>query len=701
MSETYKPDTDALPKDPYDTAYLSQRDLGLNIPINYVTTPGISLKAACFPFLKYEDDDAAICISNLLADGFRRLEVDLYWDETRQLWSFCPLALPVETSSIVSSPIPTSTLPSTTARLTSASQTTDLVARQDTATSTIISSSRTRNTDSTSRLSSSSRTLSTVNFMTSSLEATLPTKTTVPISSNRLLYNIGHYTCTPTINLHILTTLLLDYIQQTQNTIEAHMLILTLNIHAIQSDASINGPAPQPANFPDFLETLGSSFSANLSAYIYTPNDLRSNRANLNASWYSVAERYRPALDYYSTTTNEFGVVSTEDGWPSESYVEFSQGKRMLLQFGVVDPQMKGYNFTGDSGTIFSPGYLSNRRESDILTTPDGNLTSGCFFLNTTEQVSQVNSSWATAASIPGFDYPSDSNSNLTPLLNLTSSLTNCGISPTLNTTLLNATVNTNNAPYKSYAYSTIWSWAPDEPRNSSSSSSSSTNDPLFRCATLRSPSNHWHVTDCSTKLYAACRFPAQPYNWTLTNYPISYSYASQACPAPYTFSSPRSALENTHLLQTINLLSASLNSNFNSDPASDSNSNSATSAKIWIDFNSLDTKNCWTAGGPNASCPYGDQRLLDDIREREVIVPVVAALIVMILTGLVLAGKCAGGRGVGEEEGRGRKGEAWFMRGCLLDGFCLWLCIMMMMRRGCVFMYLCICFCVFMYIYL
>ncbi|KAF7868538.1 hypothetical protein EAF04_005069 [Stromatinia cepivora] len=645
MSENYRPDTDALPEDPYDTAYLSQRDLGLNIPINYVTTPGISLTAACFPFLKYEDDESAICISNLLADGFRRLEADLYWDEMRQLWSFCPVALPVSTPSIVSSPIPTSTLPSTMASLTSAQQTTDLIARQDTVTNTIISSSSVINTDSTSRLSSSSRTLSAVNFMTSSLESTLPTTSTVPISSNRLLYNIGHYTCTPTINLHMLTSLLLDYIQKTQNTIEAHMLILTLNIHAVKSDASINGPAPQPTNFPNALESLGSIFSANLSAYIYTPDDLRSNRENLNTSWYSVTERYRPALDYYSTITREFDVVSTEDGWPSEAYVEFSQGKRMLLQFGTVDPQMTSYNFIGDSGTIFSPGYLDNRRESDISTSSDGNLTSGCFLVNATEQVSQVNSSWATAANIPNFDYPTHSNSNLTTLLNLTSSLTNCGISPTLNTTLLNTTANTNNNPYKSYAHSTIWSWAPNEPRNSSSSSSSSNNDLLFRCATLRTTTNHWHVTDCSTKLYAACRAPSQPYNWTLTSYPISYSYASQACPSPYTFSSPRTALENTHLTQTIRTLSPSRDL----DPTTD--------AKIWLDFNSLDTKNCWTAGGPNATCPYGDHRLLDDIREREVIVPVVAALIVMILTGLVLAGKCAGrARSRGKRKGRGKR---------------------------------------------
>ncbi|KAF7900259.1 uncharacterized protein EAF01_007561 [Botrytis porri] len=639
MSEIYKPDNAALPESPYDTAFLSQRDLGLNIPINYATAPGASLTAACFSSLKYEDDDAATCISNLLANGFRRLDMDLYWDEARQLWSFCPAAVPVSSSDDASTPTPTSTLSSTIASITSAQQTTDLIPRQDAATSSIIASPSMTDVDGTFISRPTSPSLSAVNVIASSLESTVPVASAIPNTSNKSLYNIGSYICTNTINLHMLTSLLLDYIHETQNTIDAYMLILTLNIHAVKSGSGIDDPSPQPTDLPDLTESLSFLFAANLSAYIYTPHDLRSNRANLNTSWYQVLERYRPTLDYYTTVTQEFGIISTEDGWPSESYIEFSQGKRILLQFGSVDPQMEIYDFSRDAGTIFPPGYLSNRRDNDTLVSADGVVESGCFLVNATEDISQVNSSWATTANIPGFDYPTRSNSNLTSLLNLTSSLTKCGISPTLNTTLLNTTADTNNLPYQNYTYSTIWSWAPYEPR-SSNDSDSDNNDPLFRCATLHPTTTHWHVTDCSTKLYAACRAPLQPYNWTLTTYPISYSYASQACPSPYLFSAPRTSLENAYLSQTVTNLS----------PARDLDPDDP---KIWLDFNSLDTKNCWTTGGPNTTCPYSNREAADHVSERVVIVPLVATIIVLIIFFLVLCVNC--GKGV---LGRKREGK-------------------------------------------
>ncbi|KAM0134117.1 hypothetical protein ACHAO1_005805 [Botrytis cinerea] len=649
MSESYRPDNDAFPESPYDIAFLSQRDLGLNIPINYATAPGVSLTAACFSSLKYEDDDATTCISNLLANGFRRLEVDLYWDEARQLWSFCPAAVPISSSDVASTPTPTSTLSSTTASLTLAQQTSDLIPRQNAATSPIMPSPSTLDADVTFNSRPTSHSSSTVNVIASSLESTLPVASAIPKLSNKSLYDIGSYTCTNTINLDMLTSLLLDCIQETQNNIDAYMLILTLNIHEAKSGFGIDDPAPQPTDLPDPSESLKFLFASNLSAYIYTPNDLRTDRANLNTSWYQVAARYRPDLDYYTTATGEFGIISTEDGWPSESYIEFSQGKRMLLQFGSVDPQMENYNFSGDAGTIFPPGYLSNRRDDDTLASADGVIESGCFLVNATEDVSQVNSSWATAANIPGFDYPTDSNSSLTSLLNLTSSLTNCGISPTLNTTLLNTSANTNNFPYQHYTYSTIWSWAPHEPR--SSNSSNDNDDSLFRCATLHPTTTHWHVTDCSTKLYAACRAPSQPYNWTLTTYPISYSYASQACPTPYIFSAPRTALENAYLSQTATNLS----------PARDFDSDDP---KIWLDFNSLDTKNCWTTGGPNITCPYSNEDSDDYAREKVVVVPLVATVIVLIIFFLVLCVNCGKGflgrKGEGKRRRRVREGAVY-----------------------------------------
>jgi hypothetical protein len=33
------------------------------------------------------------CVSNLLAVGFRRFDVDVYWDTARGIWSLCPASL--------------------------------------------------------------------------------------------------------------------------------------------------------------------------------------------------------------------------------------------------------------------------------------------------------------------------------------------------------------------------------------------------------------------------------------------------------------------------------------------------------------------------------------------------------------------------------------------------------------------------------
>jgi hypothetical protein len=50
--------------------------------------------------------------------------------------------------------------------------------------------------------------------------------------------------------------------------------------------------------------------------------------------------------DYYNVTLSQYNIASTEDGWPAESYVEFSKSKRLLIGWGTIDLQMAGYNFS-------------------------------------------------------------------------------------------------------------------------------------------------------------------------------------------------------------------------------------------------------------------------------------------------------------------------------------------------------------------
>ncbi|KAK0123355.1 hypothetical protein ONS96_010348 [Cadophora gregata f. sp. sojae] len=619
MSENYTPGADALPVPPYTTVILSQRDLGLRVPINFVTDPGVSLRAACFSDNKYEDDNAGICVSNLLAAGFRSFELDLYWDQGRGVWSFCPVSIPtwiqdVNPSSTVTvfpgsssalnlsqstSPATASNLSELTSRATlsaqsSASRSPNLLARQQATTApTLTNPSPATSVDST-------------------LGQLLPSISAIPDTPNSPLVAIGPYVCTTSINLSAFTSLLLDYIQKSENTLGAHLIYLILNLHAAASEQDPDAPAPQPSRLPLGLDLLGNQFAGNLTEYIYTESELLSDRRNLNDSWYNIQnELYRPVEGYYEMTRTPNGILTTEDGWPSEAYIEFANSKRLLIGWGTIDPQMEGYNFTGDSGTIFTEGFIQEL-QTEVRATDDGALTNGCFMNNSTDELAQANSSWAVQSSLSSFEYPTASSADLTPLLNLTTSLTNCGISPHLNNTLLSVSAHQNSTPYTLFSHSTIWSWAPNSPQNASTTPTSpSSTSQIFRCAisTLTSPENpypgRWIVDDCSARRYAACRRRNKPYTWTLADVAVSYSFADENCPEEYEFAAPRTALENAYLTVAMRRSGRDFDGH-----------------GAWVDFNSLDVEGCWTTGGPNATCPYKEAvGKENELNRREILV--------------------------------------------------------------------------------
>ena len=111
---------------------------------------------------------------------------------------------------------------------------------------------------------------------------------------------------------------------------------------------------------------------------------------------------------------------------------------------------MTGYNFTGDESILFPNGYIQDI-QTHVTASNSGQLTKGCFFQTNTMDLAQVNSSWANTANTAGFDYSTSAASDTQALFDLTANTTNCGISPNLNVTLLNATADDNPAPYKTY----------------------------------------------------------------------------------------------------------------------------------------------------------------------------------------------------------------------------------------------------------
>ncbi|OBT47669.1 hypothetical protein VE00_02267 [Pseudogymnoascus sp. WSF 3629] len=593
-SDDYAPGNDAVLSVDEARVQLSQRDLSLTIPINFMTVPGVSLTAACFGDRVIGEGELARCFSNLLSVGFRRFELDLYWDAGRSLWSFCPVEMkqmPGDENG--SSSISQSGTPATTTNQNSLSFPAG-----------VATSIQGKGTNDALPVSGTSEGSS---------------ASPVPTPSSEPLHTEGPYKCSPAATLETFGHQLHSYLVDTQNTLAAQISYYVFNIHAAASPTSPDSPAQAPTHLPAGGELIGGMLSSNLTSYIYTPINLSNNRANLNSSWYTVPERYRPVTDYYTIEIGDNAVWSTDDGWPSESFIEFSSLKRVLFQFGTIDPQMQGADYTSDASILFPPGYITQPQPSVSINSTD-RLTSGCYLHSPPATPSNTNSSWATyALTTP-------------PTNNTLTSLTTCGISPHLNTTLTHP-ASTSPLPYRSFALSTHWSWAPSEPQNYSMTLSPANAD-LMRCA-VASPDGSWAVASCADKYFVACR--ASPFNWSISDHSVAFPFAPSACPQGTTFVPPASALENAYLAQ------AQRDSHRDYDRPG-----------VFVAFNSVQVDGCWVIGGSGAVCPYDRVTLLSFARQREIVVPTVAAVIILVISALTVFSKVAGNRRVG----RGRRGR-------------------------------------------
>ncbi|CAO2653600.1 Nn.00g030110.m01.CDS01 [Neocucurbitaria sp. VM-36] len=628
----YNPDQAAVDTrwiQPWSEAFRAQRDVGLRVPIDFHTVPAVALKQACFGNNQYEHNAFQTCFSNLLGVGFRRFAVDVYWDPLRTEWSLCPVEQPEsntddEQPSIASGPTVAVSTATASAKPPESTpvQPRGFALRRRQGTSE--TASAVVETTTTPPLSAPSSTSSTN-------PAARPTIISFPTTSGPPLMQIGSYNCTSLMTLGLLTGLLADFMDVTATTTGASVTLLEFNVHAASSLIDPDGPAPllSQDQLPEAGTLLSDILKGNLSDDTYTPSHLQDQRANLNDSWYDVDWNNRPAQGYYQSSPNANGRLITSNGWPSEAFMEFQELYRLVISFGTIDPQMQYYNIGLDFNYIFPPGTLAEVVKTSIDS--DGRVSSGCLFAPSENALtSGTNSSWAisTAASID-----IDSNPDLMAPIPSIANLTSCGLSPFLNQSLANTTADKNPLPYAAFVHSSLWSWAPGEPLNTTSNDPNATGD---RCVVMTvSPyPGRWRVTDCADRYRVACQDPSQPYNWQVSSDSIDYAGAAFACPLPYQFSIPHTALENAHLL-------AALQSHRQSVPTDDA---------IFLDLNQLSVPDCWVIG-INGTCPYLSR--MDTDQTRIVVVPTVAAVIIFVLAALTFFVKCAANR---REDKRGRR---------------------------------------------
>lgn len=634
MSGSYDPAEDVIPSVLWSTVLLSERDLAAQVPINFVTRPAVSLTAACFSDDVYDDTRAEKCLSNLLSSRFERLIVDLYWDALSSTFYFCPVSLASidDESSSTSSTGASSSMSSVTAVSSSSSLAASTINERE--------KLRARQTTETS-LSSSSPSMTTNSPTTTSSSPAIQTSVT---AENITLYQIGQYQCSRSLDVSWLVGMIQSFIESTENTLKANMCLLEFSLHAAASASDPQAPAPKPTNLPTSDSFVGTIFSSALSPYMYTPDLLASERSNLNTSWYDVEETRMPISQYLNTETMANGNINTTDGWPNAAYILFALTKRVLLAWGEVDPQMDGYNFSGDS-TVFSSGTFD--ADVAVQATSDGTITKGCLYSADDTDVFSVNASWKSSQ-LQDDNLQLTSYSSFQPFLDFCRNLTICGISPELNQTLLNQTADASPVPYFNVSQGNSWVWATGEPRNQSSSDDSEQSN--FRCALMditESYHGRWRVEHCDQSYRAACRSSNQPYLWQLSDNTVEFTDSADACPNNSSFSAPRTGLELTYLYNYLLSLS---NGTINTK-AEHGDSGSG----VWVNFNSLDVQGCWTNQGANATCSYSVDK--DTTHERTVLVPVIASIVVLAITAVTLFVKCNTNRRMSKRRKRGEGG--------------------------------------------
>ncbi|GBF66898.1 maintenance of telomere capping protein [Trichophyton mentagrophytes] len=572
----FDPDKSASLYPPWNTVELSQRDASLQIPLDHVIVPAVSLSAACFGDGRYEENPTKKCVSNLLSVGYRRLYVDVYWSPRERIWSFCPIDSTVTDSTPATS---------------------SMMSPQD---------------------------------RTSSASSAVPTTTSITanIRKRDTLYHMGPYSCAKSLGISTLSDILKDYFKTTENTLNADMMFLIINVHASASPGSPEEPSGKPSleDLPPPPLLFGKIMGEALGRSIYSPKQLMENRRNLRESWFSVSPPYQPILEYLKTTVDGKNRLVTSTGWPCTGYAVLSQATRLVMGWGTIDPQMSSYNFTGDD-LVFPPGSLESRIDVEFASASD--LTKGCLYDADTTTLSEIERPWAVAV------LPSRNTSNELSLL--THQLASCGISAIVNHTLFNVTADTDISPYQNVSFSTTWSWAKGEPRNSTGASTPKTKD-SFRCAAMHAVSSgRWHAHDCNDVYRVACRVGNSPHEWIISKHATTYFNAEKACPDSTLFSVPRTALENTYLY-------AKLDSESNSTAiiSPDVEDNNSTQV-LWVDFNSADVPTCWVTHGPRAQCPYELDN--NEIERRAILVPTIAAIIVLIVAALTLFVKCNANR--------------------------------------------------------
>jgi hypothetical protein len=411
-------------------------------------------------------------ISDLFDMGYRRFNIDLYWDNTTSTFQLCPVQITLNTTT----------------------NTTSLTTTTFTVASTVIEATTTTTVEIT---------------LTHTLPAA-PTATLSPPDSLLPISLPGNYTCTPAADFQSVLSTISSILVRTDNLREAGLIILVLNLYDLNTFSTNNTIANTIADLSNSTaESLSAQINDTIGNWIYTPVILDYERSNINNTF--LADPENPITDvtaYYNITIDpETNIASTDNGWPTTRYLFESNGRRMLIGFGSVNVPSEEYSIAQDSPVIFPAGTFGAANQlidsSAITNTPQACLGPEGPVFGPHGQVN-FNSSTTGMDGNMTFAYSQDSTSLTSLTYDNVQDTVLCGLSPLIDSPMQNTNSGVT-SPYNPVA-ATVWSWlAPDQPVNVTLTANGTTEN-LDACAAFDADSGRWVVLNCDTQLQIACR---------------------------------------------------------------------------------------------------------------------------------------------------------------------------------------------------
>lgn len=564
----------------------AERDVSYNVSIDQLTYKGAELTPLVFNKYGYTQD-GILKSMDLLKSGMTSLGLDIYWNNKEQYWQLCPVVFPSSaepgtpillqrrlTTDIVTCD-KNATLPYFLAALSNHVNVTDnnldvdlisLKLNLRTVETPIQNSSSSgRQKKRQFRESSSTATQLDSSILSSLFDTTTKSSTASSSSSAGSSFSGS------------------DISASSSNT--SRMSNSTESTRTTSSTESASSSSATPSTYTTGPQMLGNIVGTSyIGPRLYTPRDLTRDR-----------EAEPPRTYDYQGLSNR--------GFPLAHYILLEMKARVMVSISEND-QPDGYGWgSADQDVIFTKQALLGSSDPE-------NTNENIAYENLHECISldpqflqSINltgaASWRTYAS-----------SQQDPISNVSfQQFINCGLSPTINNTL------TPGETLQGLMTESLWSWAQDEPSKCHNESVTRSQDRstglvAWNCAVLMP--DGWHVANCYDSHYPLCRQGELAYNWAVGTQKVNYFDTAQdknICPPGYTFSLPRTALQNIASKITVRGVSGKTKVYKGGDATDPDNydtidyGNSA--FPVWIDLNSISQEDCWVSGGPTSRCPY------------------------------------------------------------------------------------------------